>query len=370
MIKKILTLSILSALAFATTETMNNDTKANESTAIEKKSMDSEQKNDNSIKVEHSDEANANNMSKHDDHSAIEKNTQQDEPKPTVSTGRNIDVPADKLFSFVKKDGFYTGVEYVQKGKKFNEVDLYHGIVMNTSGDFISDAKKYLEHNNPDIAENASLINLFYKSTGFMLKSGVTDFKHTLVLFYKVGNFTKAREELGEIYQLIKPTPYNVFVIPYTAEGEDEGIELLSLFSVFAPELIFNSPQLPAPMVSDEMGDRFFVGLLSNYFIYTTNIAINDATFIKVKEEGGFNKLSDNVPLNKDIIKYLTEQISLDELKNALKANSKEGDAKENHQGHQVDENDEVPTSEKSKSETVETKSADETKTEQDSSGK
>ena len=321
MIKKFLTLSILSALAFATTETMNNDTKANESTAIEKKSMDSEQKNDNSIKVEHSDGADANNMSKHDDHSAIEKNTQQDEPKPTVSTGRNIDVPADKLFSFVKKDGFYTGVEYVQKGKKFNEVDLYHGIVMNTSGDFISDAKKYLEHNNPDIAENASLINLFYKSTGFMLKSGVTDFKHTLVLFYKVGNFTKAREELGEIYQLIKPTPYNVFVIPYTAEGEDEGIELLSLFSVFAPELIFNAPQLPAPMVSDEMGDRFFVGLLSNYF----------------REEGGFNKLSDNVPLNKDLVKYLTEQISLDELKSALKSETKEG-SQENTAEHQKDE--------------------------------
>ena len=148
MIKKFLTLSILSALAFATTETMNNDTKTNESTIIEKKSMDSEQKNDNSIKVEHSDGADVN---KHD-HSAIEKNAQQDEPKPIVSTGRNIDVPADKLFSFVKKDGFYTGVEYVQKGKKFNEVDLYHGIVMNTSGDFISDAKKYLEHNNPDIA--------------------------------------------------------------------------------------------------------------------------------------------------------------------------------------------------------------------------
>lgn len=340
MIKKFLTLSILSALAFATTETMNNDTKTSESTAIEKKSMDSEQKNDNSIKVEHSDGADANNVSKHD-HSAIEKNAQQDEPKPAVSTGRNIDVPADKLFSFVKKDGFYTGVEYVQKGKKFNEVDLYHGIVMNTAGDFISDAKKYLEHNNPDMAENASLINLFYKSTGFMLKSGITDFKHTLVLFYKVGNFTKAREELGEIYQLIKPTPYNVFVIPYTAEGEDEGIELLSLFSVFAPELIFNSPQLPAPMVSDEMGDRFFVGLLSNYFIYTTNIAINDATFIKVKEEGGFNKLSDNVPLNKDIIKYLTDQISLDELKNALKAESKEG-MQENTAEHQKDKADET----------------------------
>lgn len=338
MIKKFLTLSILSALAFATTETMNNDTKTNESTAIEKKSMDSDQKNDNSIKSEHGDKADTNNMGKHDDHSVIiEKTAQQDEPKPTVSTGRNIDVPADKLFSFVKKDGFYTGVEYVQKGKKFNEVDLYHGIVMNTSGDFISDAKKYLEHNNPDIAENASLINLFYKSTGFMLKSGVTDFKHTLVLFYKVGNFTKAREELGEIYQLIKPTPYNVFVIPYTAEGEDEGIELLSLFSVFAPELIFNAPQLPAPMVSDEMGDRFFVGLLSNYFIYTTNIAINDATFIKVKEEGGFNKLSDNVPLNKDIIKYLTEQISLDELKSALKTDSKEGH-QENTAEHQKEE--------------------------------
>ena len=367
MIKKILTLSILSSLAFATTETMNNDTKANESTAIEKKSMDSEQKNDNSIKSEHGDKADTNNIGKHDDRSVIEKTISQDDPKPTVSTGRNIDVPADKLFSFVKKDGFYTGVEYVHKGKKFNEVDLYHGIVMNTAGDFISDAKKYLEHNSPNMAENASLINLFYKSTGFMLKSGVTDFNHTLVLFYKVGNFTTARQELAEIYRLIKPTPYNVFVIPYTAEGEGEGIELLSLFSVFAPELIFNSPQLPAPMVSEEMGDRFFVGLLSNYFIYTTNISINDATFIKSKEEGGFNKLSDNVPLNKDIIKYLTDQISLDELKTALKAEQ----PKENHQESTVEKQKDETTSETKVPKTEEaTQSVNEIKTEQGASHK
>lgn len=358
MIKKFLTLSILSALAFAETHNVNKDeTKTNETTIVEKDSIALDKKDNEQSKVEHNDAIHANQANE----SSIEKSTAQNEQKPTVSTERNINTPADKLFSFIKKDGFYTGLEYVQKGKKFNEVDLYHGIVMNTAGDFISDAKKYLEQNSPNMAENASLINLFYKSTGFMLKSGTTDFKHTLVLFYKVGNFTTARQELGEIYQLIKPTPYNVFVIPYTAEGEGEGIELLSLFSVFAPELIFNAPHLPAPMVSDEMGDRFFVGLLSNYFIYTTNIAINDATFIKVKEEGGFNKLSDNVPLNKDIIKYLTDQISLDELKTALKAESKE-DQKDNTAENQKDET----TSETKVPKTEEaTQSVNEIKTEQ-----
>lgn len=359
MIKKFLTLSILSALAFAETHNANNDeAKTNETTIVEKASIASDKENNDKSTDVHNGAIQANQSNE----SSIEKSTAQSEQKPTVSTGRNIDTPADKLFSFVKKEGFYTGVEYVQKGKKFNEVDLYHGIVMNTAGDFISDAKKYLEHNSPNMAENASLINLFYKSTGFMLKSGVTDFNHTLVLFYKVGNFTTARQELAEIYRLIKPTPYNVFVIPYTAEGEGEGIELLSLFSVFAPELIFNSPQLPAPMVSDEMGDRFFVGLLSNYFIYTTNISINDATFIKSKEEGGFNKLSDNVPLNKDIIKYLTDQISLDELKTALKAEQ----PKENHQESTVEKQKDETTSETKVPKTEEsTQSVNEIKTEQ-----
>lgn len=244
-----------------------------------------------------------------------------------VQNKRMLDEPLDRLFSFEspkdkssKNDGFYSADEFLNKEKLPQQDDLYQGMVVNNqSGEFMLDAHAYLTL--PRMLDSALLFSRLYEATGFMLKNNLlTNFEKTLVLFYHVKDLNAAINDLKTIYQTVNDSAYNVFVVPYSPGNPKAGLELLALFSALPVDSLLSDNQAPvAPKMNDKIANILLAGLSNNYrLLDLITPARNDATFIKKENRIGsrheYNLIYDKSPIKEDMVKYLIDEISLNQL--------------------------------------------------------
>lgn len=243
-----------------------------------------------------------------------------------IQNKRMLDEPLDRLFSFEspkdkssKNDGFYSADEFLNKEKLPQQDYLYQGMVVNNqSGEFMIDARAYLT--SPRMLDSALLFSRLYEATGFMLKNNLTNFEKTLVLFYHVKDLNAAINNLKTIYQVVKNSQYNVFVVPYSSDNQKAGLELLALFSALPVDSLLNNNQaLVAPKMNDKIANILLAGLINNYRVLDRiTPARNDATFIKKENRIGsrkeYNLIYDKSPIKEDMAKYLIDEISLNQL--------------------------------------------------------
>lgn len=252
-----------------------------------------------------------------------------------VQNKRMIDEPLDRLFSFKspqdkssKNDGFYSADEFLENENLIEQHPLYQPMVVNNkTGEFMLDAHAYLA--SPRMLGSSLLFSRLYEATGFLLKNDLTIFEKTLVLFYHVKDLNGAVNDLKTIYQVVKNSQYNVFVVPYSTDNQKAGLELLALFSALPVDSILgNNPKLVTPRMTKEIANTLFAGLLSNYrLLDRITPARNDATFIKKENRIGsrheYELIYDKSPIKEDMAKYLIDEISLSTLAEKLVKKSK-----------------------------------------------
>lgn len=248
---------------------------------------------------------------------------------------RMIDEPLDRLFSFKspqdkssKNDGFYSADEFLKNENLVEQHALYQPMVVNNkTGEFMIDARAYLT--SPRMLDSALLFTRLYEATGFMLKNNLTNFEKTLVLFYNVRDLNGAVIDLKTIYQTIKNSQYNVFVVPYSTDNQKAGLELLALFSALPVDSLLSNNQAPvAPSMNKKIANILFAGLINNYRVLDRiTPARNDATFIKKENRIGsrheYELIYDKSPIKEDMAKYLIDEISLSTLAEKLVEKSK-----------------------------------------------
>lgn len=252
-----------------------------------------------------------------------------------VQNKRMIDEPLDRLFSFKspkdkssQNDGFYSADEFLKNKNLVEQHDLYQPMVVNNkTGEFMIDARAYLT--SPRMLDSALLFTRLYEATGFMLKNDLTIFEKTLVLFYHVKDLNGAINDLKTIYQVVKNSQYNVFVVPYSSDNQKAGLELLALFSALPVDSLLNDNQaLVAPKMNDKIANILLAGLINNYRVLDRiTPARNDATFIKKENRIGsrheYELIYDKSPIKEDMAKYLIDEISLSTLAEKLVEKSK-----------------------------------------------
>lgn len=243
-----------------------------------------------------------------------------------VQNKRMIDEPLDRLFSFKspqdkssKNDGFYSADEFLKNENLVEQHALYQPMVVNNkTGEFMIDAHAYLA--SPRMLGSSLLFSRLYDATGFLLKNDLTIFEKTLVLFYHVRDLNGAVMDLKTIYQTIKNSQYNVFVVPYSSDNQKAGLELLALFSALPVDSLLNDNQaLVAPKMNDKIANILLAGLINNYRVLDRiTPARNDATFIKKENRIGsrheYELIYDKSPIKEDMAKYLIDEISLSTL--------------------------------------------------------
>lgn len=261
-----------------------------------------------------------------------------------IQNKRMIDEPLDLLFSFKssQNDGFYSADEFLKNENLVEQHALYQPMVVNNkTGEFMADAHAYLT--SPRMLGSALLFSRLYEATGFLLKNRLTNFEKTLVLFYNVKDLNGAINDLKTIYQVVKNSQHNVFVVPYSTDNQKAGLELLALFSALPVDsLLSNNQTLVAPSMNKKIANALFSGLVNNYRVLNRiTPAINDVTFIKKENDVTFIKkenqilrrserhnkneydlIYDKTPIKEDMVKYLIDEISLNSLVEKL-TNSK-----------------------------------------------
>lgn len=188
-----------------------------------------------------------------------------------IQNKRMIDEPLDRLFSFKspkekssKNDGFYSADEFLKNEHLVEQHDLYQSMVVNNkTGEFMIDARAYLT--SPRMLDSVLLFTRLYDATGFLLKNDLTIFEKTLVLFYHVKDLNSSVNDLKTIYQTVKNSPYNFFVVPYSPDNQKAGLELLKLFSALPVDSLLNDNQaLVAPSMNKKIANTLFAGLSNN----------------------------------------------------------------------------------------------------------
>lgn len=247
-----------------------------------------------------------------------------------IQNKRMIDEPLDRLFSFKSSQNneFYSADEFLKNEHLVEQHDLYQPMVVNNkTGEFMIDARAYLT--SPRMLDSALLFSRLYDATGFLLKNNLTIFEKTLVLFYHVKDLNTAVNDLKTIYQVVKNSQYNVFVVPYSQDNQKAELELLALFSALPVDsLLSNNQTLVAPKMNDKIANILLAGLINNYRVLDRiTPARNDATFIKKENRIGsrheYNLIYDKIPIKEEMVKYLIDEISLNQLVEKLVEKSK-----------------------------------------------
>lgn len=238
-----------------------------------------------------------------------------------IQNKRMIDEPLDRLFSFKssKNDGFYSADEFLKNENLVEQHDFYQPMVVNNkTGEFMIDAHTYLT--SPRMLGSSLLFSRLYDATGFLLKNDLTIFEKTLVLFYHVKDLNIAVNDLKTIYQTVKNSQYNVFVVPYSTDNPKAGLELLALFSSLPVDSLLNNNQaLVEPKMNNKIANILLAGLSNNYrLLDLITPARNDMTFIKKENRIGshheYNLIYDKSPIKENMAKYLIDEISLNQL--------------------------------------------------------
>lgn len=257
-----------------------------------------------------------------------------------IQNKRMIDEPLDRLFSFKspkdkssQNDGFYSADEFLKNENLVEQHALYQPMVVNNkTGEFMLDSHAYLT--SPRMLGSSLLFSRLYDATGFLLKNDLTIFEKTLVLFYHVKDLNGAVNDLKIIYQVVKNSQHNVFVVPYSTDNQKAGLELLALFSALPVDsLLSNNQTLVAPSMNKKIANALFSGLVNNYRVLNRiTPAINDVTFIKKENQilrrserhnkNEYDLIYDKTPIKEDMVKYLIDEISLNSLVEKL-TNSK-----------------------------------------------